>query len=62
MRGADGIYIKSEKLRAAGEALIGQDPGSRREKIAGQLFQYLEWAVTRLLPGSGEELLMVAVK
>lgn len=61
VRGADGVYIESNKLReTAGE--IWQIPVSGGEKLRGQLFQYLEWVLTHLRPGTGEELLLVAMK
>ncbi len=62
IRGADGVYIESKKLGAMGAEVIGQNPASTKEKVAGQIFQYWECANVYLRPGAGEELLMVVEK
>jgi len=62
VRGADGIFIESGKLRARGQSLIGESPTSLRQKLAGQLYQYALWAILRWRPDVGEELLVVAVR
>lgn len=62
VRGADGIYMESSKLRAAGASTVEESSIFSKEKMLGQVFLYGEWAVTKLRPWAGEELLMVAAK
>lgn len=62
VRGADGIYMESKKLRTAGASTVGENTISGKEKMLGQVFLYGEWAIAKIRPRAGEELLMVAAK
>ena len=61
-RGSNGICILSRKLRATGDATVGQQPFSVQEKLLGHAYQYLVSFALKFVPDAGEELLMVAIK
>lgn len=60
-RGADGIVIEGQRMKAGGPA-IGRQPASILEKLVGQSYQYVAVTAMKLNRDAGEELLATAGK
>ncbi|MGB8274575.1 MAG: hypothetical protein WCF16_04820, partial [Alphaproteobacteria bacterium] len=59
IRGADGIFLASHALKHSGRFRMGA-PVPLRLRARGYLMQLIEFALLRVRPDAGEELVVIA--
>jgi SAM-dependent methyltransferase len=60
IRDANGMFLASERIRAMAAKQVPSDPPSRRAYRRARLMQLLEWALLKVKPDCGEEIVLMA--